>query len=426
MKNPLNSLFGRMAFLSVVVLVGMQFCWFWMMAGDRPRQHMQGFAQGLVLALHAANGDKVSGKELAPAMRVSSVSGELDPTHVRLHQPNEPPLRDLTSELSARLPPGTAMAFDDNRPPHLWVRFPGKPSWLVVPMDTPPPPRHIVETVSLLIAAILLSVLVAWQMQRPLSGLARTARAFGSGGRPPPEPKRGPQELRDLIGAFNDMMRRLNEADDNQAVMLAGLAHDLKAPLTRLKLRSSLLASEPERRELLRDIDSLSNVVQQFLEFAGQPVEESEPVGVDAFLREQFPASDALDEERLFALDLRAGPAFGLPAAMLDRVATNLVDNALEHGAPPIEISTALEGSHWVISVRDHGIGIPEGQLAAAMKPFVRLDPARGSQGHSGLGLAIVSRLTRELGGVCEIGNEPGGGFRVRVVFASSAGKGLL
>ncbi|WP_175943842.1 ATP-binding protein [Caballeronia sp. BCC1704] len=421
MKNPLNSLFGRMTIMSVVVLVGMQFCWFWIMAGERPRQQMHGFAQGLVLALHAANGETVSGKELAPAMRVRSVSAELDPTHVKLHQSNAPPLRDLIRELSAALPPGTAMAFDDERPPHLWVRFPGKPSWLVVPMDTPPPPRHILETLSLLTAAIVLSVLVAWQMQRPLSGLARTARAFGSGGRPPAEPQRGPQEVRELIGAFNDMMRRLNEADDNQAVMLAGLGHDLKAPLTRLKLRATLLACDTERGELLRDIDSLANVVQQFLEFAGQPVEKGEPVGVDAFLREQFPASHDPDEERLFSLDLRAGPAFTLPAGMLDRVVTNLVDNALEHGAPPIEIATALQENHWMISVRDHGAGIPEGQLAAAMKPFVRLDPARGSQGHSGLGLAIVSRLTREHGGTCEIGNEPGGGFRVRIAIPVNA-----
>ena len=159
----------------------------------------------------------------------------------------------------------------------------------------------------MLLAALILSLFAVWQMQRPLSRVAHAARAFGSGGRPEPVTVQGPRELRDLIGSFNDMMRRLNEAGDDQAVMLAGVAHDLKAPLTRLKLRASVLVAENERAGLIRDVDSLTNIVQQFLEFAGQSADAGPPVEVDAFLREQFSASDST-ETPLFTLDLRAGP----------------------------------------------------------------------------------------------------------------------
>jgi two-component system osmolarity sensor histidine kinase EnvZ len=259
-------------------------------------------------------------------------------------------------------------------------------------------------------------------MQRPLSRVSTAARAFGSGGRPEPVTVQGPRELRDLIGSFNDMMRRLNEAGDDQAVMLAGVAHDLKAPLTRLKLRASVLVAENERAGLIRDVDSLTNIVQQFLEFAGQSADAGPPVEVEEFLREQFSSGDASGdtagdsaEAPLFTLDLRAGPSFTLPRTLLDRLVTNLVDNALEHGTPPVEIATGRDDRHWVISVRDHGPGIPDERIAAAMKPFVRLDAARGGEGHCGLGLAIVARLAHDRGGRCHVRNHVQGGLEVRI-----------
>jgi two-component system osmolarity sensor histidine kinase EnvZ len=196
--------------------------------------------------------------------------------------------------------------------------------------------------------------------------------------------------------------------------MLAGVAHDLKAPLTRLKLRASVVVAEKERGPLIEDIDSLTSIVQHFLEFAGRSADNGPLVEVDAFVRKQFCNAEDPDAP-LFALDLRTGPQFALPRTLLDRLMTNLVDNAVEHGEPPVEISTFRDDRHWIIDVRDHGPGIPEDRMAAAMKPFVRLDPARGSAGHCGLGLAIVARLARDLGGRCELANAPGGGLRVRI-----------
>jgi len=431
MRNPLNTLFGRMALLSTAVLLAIQAGWFVLVVMQPPRHEIDGFARGVVLALQAINGEPIKGAALAPAMRVHLVPTWNMPPSVHLREPTEHLVVQLTQHLRETLPPGTQIAVDDLRPPQLWVLFPGKSNWVVLPVDLPPPPRFLIEAISMLAAALILSLFAVWQMQRPLSRVADAARVFGSGGRPEPVTVQGPRELRELIGSFNDMMRRLNEAGDDQAVMLAGVAHDLKAPLTRLKLRASVLVAESERAGLIRDVDSLTNIVQQFLEFAGQSADAGPPVQVDEFLREQFSDSDgvgdsvidsAVDgsgsqdaggEARLFALDLRAGPSFTLPRTLLDRLATNLVDNALEHGAPPVDIRTARSDGHWVISVRDHGAGIPDDRIAAAMKPFVRLDAARGGEGHCGLGLAIVARLAHDRGGRCHVRNHAEGGLEV-------------
>jgi two-component system osmolarity sensor histidine kinase EnvZ len=423
MRNPLNTLFGRMALLSATVLFAIQAGWFVLVVMQPPRHEIDGFARGILLALQAINGDPMKGAALAPAMRVHLVPTWNMPASVHLRTPTDHPLVDLSRNLRENLPPGTQIAVDDVRPPQLWVLFPGKSNWVVVPVDVPPRPHFLVEAVSMLLAALILSLFAVWQMQRPLSRVADAARAFGSGGRPDPVTVQGPRELRDLIGSFNDMMRRLNEAGDDQAVMLAGVAHDLKAPLTRLKLRASVLVAESERAGLIRDVDSLTNIVQQFLEFAGQSADAGPPVEVDEFLREQFSAgdtagdvsSDSTEDAPLFTLDLRAGPSFALPRTLLDRLVTNLVDNALEHGMPPVNIATARGDRHWVISVRDHGPGIPDDRIAAAMKPFVRLDAARGGEGHCGLGLAIVARLAHDRGGRCHVCNHAQGGLEVRI-----------
>jgi two-component system, OmpR family, osmolarity sensor histidine kinase EnvZ len=428
MRNPLNTLFGRMALLSTALLLAIQAGWFVLIVMQPPHHELEGFARGVLLMLQAASGEPVQGADVAPAKRVHLVPTWNMPSTIHLHPPTERPFVELSQHLRGRLPPGTQIEVDDARPPRLWIRYPGKSTWVVVPVDIPPRPHFIVETVSMLVAALILSLVAVWQMQRPLSRVAHAARAFGAGGRPEPVNVQGPRELRDLIGSFNDMMRRLNEAGDDQAVMLAGVAHDLKAPLTRLKLRASVLVAESERAGLIRDVDSLTNIVQQFLEFAGQSADAGPPVAVDAFLREQFSDTDTTAfadlvdtanavpaEAPLFSLDLRAGPQFALPRTLLDRLVTNLVDNALEHGAPPVEIATARDDRHLVVSVRDHGPGIPDERIAAAMKPFVRLDAARGGEGHCGLGLAIVARLAHDRGGRCEVSNHPDGGLCVRI-----------
>ncbi|HTH59628.1 MAG TPA: ATP-binding protein [Paraburkholderia sp.] len=454
MTRSLNTLFGRMALMSTAVLLAMQLGWLLLLGWERRHQDMDGFSRGMLLALHVANETQADDANVPPAMRVDKSLKSLEarpaddltavlhvrrvsawnlPRDVSLQAPQYGPLVGLARDLSAKLPPGTQIATDGAQPPQLWVRFPDSATWLVLPVDMPTPPNFVREAFSMLMAALILSFLAAWQIQRPLASVVQAARRFGGGERIAPLEGAGPRELRELSASFNDMMRCVNEADDEQVVMLTGTAHDLMTPLTRLKLRTIMMADASERDGMLRDIDSLAHIVQQFLEYARREPDGGKRVEVDAFLSGQFGDIDGIDSETdrgtegenrpLFSLDLRAGPHFTLPQTSLDRLITNLVENALEYGAPPVSIATSMEGGSWLIRVRDHGAGIEPERIAAATAPFVRLNAARSGDGHCGLGLAIVARLTRDNGGTCVVDNHPDGGLQVQIAIPAGAGQ---
>jgi two-component system osmolarity sensor histidine kinase EnvZ len=271
-------------------------------------------------------------------------------------------------------------------------------------------------------AAVLAALFAAWQLQSPLRSLAQAVARFGRGQPTPPVPERGPRELRQLTHGFNQMVREVSQSENDRAVMLAGVAHDLKTPLARLRLRAEMMDDEKTRDGVVRDVDSMAHIVDQFLVFAHDRPDGSEPVAVDhqceRIARAYRAVAPGADTVRL---KLEAGPAFVLPAATLDRLLSNLLDNAHAYGAPPIVIETRRETKGWVLCVSDHGKGIAPDDLIKASRPFVRLDPARGGSGHSGLGLAIVERLARRAGGECEIGNQVDGGLQVVMTFPFDA-----
>ncbi len=201
--------------------------------------------------------------------------------------------------------------------------------------------------------------------------------------------------------------------------MLAGLAHDLRAPITRMQVRADLLPDEGSRVGFLRDAESLSRIVTQCLDFARDTADASPLANVDAHCRRHY--GDALGDDAPVTLDLRAGEGFNLPLVDLDRILSNLIGNALTYGEAPVEVTTPVHHGEYTLTVRDHGAGIPAAQLERALQPFVRLDAARGGDAHCGLGLAIVRRLARYNGGVFAAANAPDGGFVVTMTFASAS-----
>lgn len=411
MKRVWNTLFGRMALVSLAVVVVMHGGWYLLTAYQRPRHDTDVFARGILLMLDVVSQRAIGGPQVLPVPQVRFVWRADAPPPQKRPEPSDRRLRYLLRELRERLPAGTQAFIDDATPPRLWVLFAQQNAWIVAPLDMPATPPFVLETVGILAAAVVLSVFAAWQLQRPVARIAQAARRFGRGERLPPVEASGPRELRSLTHSFNEMMNQISDAERDQAIMIAGVAHDLKAPLTRLRLRADVLVTPEQRAAFVRDIDSLSTIVQQFLEFADSGAATGESVVVDTFLREQFASDHDDDAQDLFKLSLHAGDAFRLPRTLLDRLVTNLVDNALEHGAPPVEIRTARDGERWLIRVRDHGDGIADAHLAAVVRPFVRLDPARGGDAHCGLGLAIVSRLAQQHGGRFELANAPDGGL---------------
>jgi two-component system osmolarity sensor histidine kinase EnvZ len=298
---------------------------------------------------------------------------------------------------------------------NVWVRYAGNPGWLKLGNSMLPARRFIGASAMMLVFAVILALIGAWYLQRPLHRLAIAAREFRLGHRAPVVQASGPREVKGLVDDFNQMVHELAQAEQERAVMLAGVAHDLRAPITRMQVRADLLPDEANRSGFLRDAESLSRIVTQFLDFARESADRSPSASVDAHCRRHY--GDSVEDDPLVRLDLQAGDGFGLPLVDLDRILTNLIENALTYGEPPVEISTSRHNGHYSLTVRDHGGGIPGGQLERALQPFVRLDEARSGDAHCGLGLAIVRRLVRYNGGVFHADNAADGGFSVSMTF---------
>jgi two-component system osmolarity sensor histidine kinase EnvZ len=263
--------------------------------------------------------------------------------------------------------------------------------------------------------AIVFALLVAWQIQRPVRDMAEAAEQLSRQHTVKPLRERGPLELRQLIERFNRMMADLARIDQERNTMLAGIAHDLKTPLARLRLRAEMLSDSKSAAGVTRDVEAMSAIVEQFLTFAQTGEPTARPVPVDRRMTEL--AASLAEQGKPVDLSLDAGDGFRMIATQLDRIVGNLVDNAYHYGAAPVRIATGRGLEGWNMVIEDAGPGIPDEALEKVTMPFVRLDPARGGNAHSGLGLAIVDRLVRQAGGRLALENRPQGGLRVEMVF---------
>lgn len=422
MRRPIDSLFGRLALLVVAVLLISHFAWLVLVRVERSQAQTRYAVEEATFLIDAIRQHIARTPEVPLPSRVRLVdltSSDVPPDNADLPAP----LHRFVTDVRERLPAGSLVRIGPPRqPPTLWVHEAADRYWLVVPMLAlhPPRPRDwmFVWFGSIFSVAVMCALFVAWRLQKPLSALAQAVTQFGRGQRVPPLPERGPRELRALTQGFNQMVKEVSRTESDRAVMLAGVAHDLKTPLARLRLRAEMM-DEPKLRDgVVRDVDSLAHIVDQFLVFAHDGVDRSDPVEVDAqceriarTYRAVAPGAPGVETR------LAAGPEFRLPAATLERIVSNLLDNAHAYGAPPVVVATERTPGGYMLSVTDHGRGIAPQDLVNASRPFVRLDPARGGNGHSGLGLAIIERLVRRLGGSCEIGNAAGAGLRVAITF---------
>jgi two-component system osmolarity sensor histidine kinase EnvZ len=276
--------------------------------------------------------------------------------------------------------------------------------------------------IAIFTSAVIAALFAAWQLQQPLRALADAVARFGLGQPVSPVQERGPHELRQLTHGFNQMVQEAARTENDRAVMLGGVAHDMKTPLARLRLRAEMMGEAKVRDGVLRDVASMTHIVEQFLVFAHDDADRSEAVEVDAQCERVVRSYQIVADDTPGVLtDLKAGPGFLLPTATLDRILANLLDNAHAYGAPPVVVATARTSTGYSLSVQDNGSGIATQNLFNARRPFRRLAPARGGNGHSGLGLAIVERLVRRAGGEWEIGNHSGRGMRVLMCFPPAA-----
>ncbi|WP_438391802.1 ATP-binding protein [Caballeronia sp. DA-9] len=428
--RPLNTIFGRLALLSVGLLVMMQLTW--LVIVDRERgvieaDHVSRLVR-LVLDPAASAADGPS-EHLAAALGLRFVDAGTRSAPLGCPPPCADTHGPFEASVRADLPPQSRVVLDHTET-LMWVRYGTSSRWLVIPAVVPPLSRFLSASALMLFLAIVIALLGAWQIQKPISRLARAAREFRLGHRPPMVLANGPSEVESLIGDFNEMARELSDAEQERAVMLAGVAHDLRAPITRIQVRANLVPDTIARDGFFRDTESLAQIVTQFLDFARDTETDAHApwISVDAFCRSHYAEAEAeanvdghgvLARDPLFVLDLQAGDDFRLPAVELDRILSNLVENAFTYGAPPLCIATLRSNGRDRLSVLDHGKGMPEAHFTRALRPFVRIDPARGGDAHCGLGLTIVRRLTRRYGGELSMHNADGGGLAIVLDFPS-------
>jgi len=412
----IDTLFGRMALLIAAVLVISHFSWLAIIRMDRRQQQIDYSIAQMVFQLDSIE-RALDAKPPIPLPRLVEVADST--TAEELTTVPQGRARRLVEQLVGRLPAGTQVRFEDEETPRLWFKLPKRNDWIAMPIlfvHNPPPDNRLLPGALLVVGvAILVAVLIAWQIQRPVRDMAEAAERLSRQHDVQPLRERGPSELRQLIERFNRMVADLNRIELERNTMLAGIAHDLKTPLARLRLRAEMLADPKAAAGVTRDVESMSAIVEQFLSFAQSSEPVARPVPVDKRVSEL--AASLGEQERKVVLALEAGDGFRLVQSQLDRIIGNLVDNAYAYGQPPVCVATARTPEGWSLTVEDHGPGIPADDMERATLPFVRLDPARGGNAHSGLGLAIVDRLVRQAGGRLSLANGPTGGLRAEMVF---------
>ncbi|MFP4273757.1 MAG: ATP-binding protein [Paracoccaceae bacterium] len=254
---------------------------------------------------------------------------------------------------------------------------------------------------------------------RPITRLAHAAEAFGRGRTVPYKPS-GAVEVRAAGNAFLAMRARIERQIEQRTMMLSGVSHDLRTPLTRLKLGLSLLDSE-DRADLERDVEEMQRLLDEFLSFARGDAETGEPVPVDPVALVRQVVEDARRAGRAVTMEHEEGAGLAtLRPVAIRRALENLIGNAVQYGTRA-EVSVRLTDKALRISVEDDGPGIPEDQREEALKPFARLDPARNQNRGSGvgLGLAIAADVARGHGGALRLGQSARlGGLRADLVLA--------
>jgi hypothetical protein len=293
--------------------------------------------------------------------------------------------------------------------------------WLNLSFDLPPPrPWHsqtfLVAFVLMTVAAVLLILWATRRLTRPVRALAAAAERLGRDVNAPPLPEDGPREVATAARAFNTMAERIRRFVGDRTQMLAAMSHDLRTPITRLRLRAEFLEDDEQRRKMLADLAEMEAMVDATLAFARDEAasEPTVPVDLAALARTvldeaadaQPDAAEALAYRGPERLTVRARPM------ALKRALANLVGNALKYGGAARVALFGPERGQVRLVVEDDGPGIPAESLEAVFQPFRRLETSRNREtGGTGLGLPIARNILRAHGGDVVLRNRNGGGL---------------
>ena len=266
--------------------------------------------------------------------------------------------------------------------------------------------------------AVLATFLIVWRLNRPLGELARAAGKLGRGGDPEPVRETGPSEIRAVARAFNQMKQDLRRAERDRATFLAGVSHDLRTPLARLRLGVEMLEGKAEDAALqgmVADIDDMGKIVDQFIDFTrGEAGEALSAVNLSELTRAC--CERAARAGAAVSCELAQTPPLMLRPLAIQRAIDNLITNAARHAGGAILVRTESAAGGVGVEVLDRGPGIPPELREHVKQPFARLDDSRSGQSGAGLGLAIAERIATLHGGRLELSGREGGGLAARLV----------
>ena len=341
---------------------------------------------------------------------------------------NDPFSERIGDELTARMGEGTVVAKSVNGAPGLWVGFAidGDSYWLLTDASRLGPLQGGTWLIWLATAAILSLVgaaLIARLINRPLKQLSFAASRMRDGDFDASllDEQVATSEIREVNIGFNRMAEQLSKIEEDRVIMLAGISHDLRTPLARLRLETELSVADPEARaHMAADISQLDAIIGKFLDYARPDPPQLQPLSLNAVIDAAVYAVADYTDMRV-DVSLSGNITVLADEVELSRVIANLLENARRYGKSPetgiamVDI-VAKERDQWVlIKVRDHGTGVAPDALVNLTKPFFRGDAARTAATGAGLGLAIVEKTMHRMGGVFALANTVSGGLAAHI-----------
>ncbi len=336
--------------------------------------------------------------------------------------PNDPFILLVAEKIRENLGPETLIAINHLGVPGLWISFSIEQDdyWVVIPRflaERPFPWQWFGWAALVALLSLLGAYLIAARINRPLSFLVKAADRISHGDQPPRLPEEGANEMREVLRTFNEMAEALARLDSERTLLLAGVSHDLRTPLARLRLAVEMLPSdvgENMRDGMIQDIADMDNIINQFLDFVrGVEGEPAQMVEINDLLKSL--ADRHARAGRTVELNLSSNYKVPLRPLAMHRLIGNLIDNAFAYGKGHVAVNTKITAGYIVISVLDNGPGIPAAHMIRLLRPFERMDSARGNEGGSGLGLAIADRIAKLHKGKLELLNRPQGGLEARL-----------
>ncbi|WP_322043526.1 ATP-binding protein [Paraburkholderia sp. J67] len=349
-------------------------------------------------------------------------------------QPDESLNRLIEHDIRGRLGDDTVIAQSVNDIPGVWISFKidDDDYWVALDrdqLDNVTGLQWVGWGISALALSLFGAAFITSLVNRPFARLAMSARMVGSGQSPAALPESGMGVAAETNRSFNQMVRDLEQLEADRALMLAGISHDLRTPLARLRLETEMSPSDQATKDaMVDDIEQMDMIIGRFLDYARPVQRMPERVDLSVIASEMAARMATEDGVRLIT---RLAPTAVIEADDTDvrRIVGNLIENARKYGAsdtdgiPHIMLETRVSHSRVELSVVDEGPGIPEDQLSLVTRPFYRVDSARTQANGTGLGMAIVQRLVGRYRGALRLRNRaPGPGLEVTIEFPLAKG----